>query len=242
MSTETTTGAVFEAPKHRKRGLLAMGLAVALAVTGMGATYASLTKTTVQEGHSVTGEATFGMEFLESSGIITADVSPGATAQDFVISARSRGNLTGQLAYSIDRPESFEFSDAMLDQTTVFVKMNESFGGFEVTLREFIDNAFVSTQLVRGGEDFTINLQFRPVTGDAAADWSPEDLGVFTQTFASSLTLSAVSNNTSDLVEYAKANGKLLWDYNASKQFYSIPASELTKASEEGIKDTVTAE
>ena len=111
-----------------------------------------------------------------------------------------------------------------------------------MTLREFLDNAIVSTQLVRGGENFTIDLLFRPATGDAAADWTAEDLGVFTQTFASSLTLSAVSNGTSDLVEYAKASGKLLWEYNDNKKFYSIPASELTKASEEGIKDTVTAE
>lgn len=238
-----STEAVYDAPKSKPRAILALGLVAILGLTGgVGATYASLTKTTVQEGHSVTGEATFGMEFLDSSGVITANVSPGATVQDFVISARSVGNLTGQLGYKIDKADTFEFSDAMLDQTMVVVKMNESYGGFQVTLREFLDNAIVSTQLVRGGEDFKIDLQFRPVTGDVAADWSAEDLGVFTQAFASSLTLSAVSNGTSDLVEYTKANGKLLWEYNENKKFYSIPAAELETASEKGISGTVTAD
>ncbi len=237
-----STEAVYDAPKSKPRAILALGLVAILGLTGgVGATYASLTKTTVQEGHSVTGEATFGMEFLDSSGVITANVSPGATVQDFVISARSRGNLTGQLGYSIDKADTFEFSDAMLDQTVVVVKMNESYGGFQVTLREFLDNAIVSTQLVRGGENFTINLQFRPVTGDAAAAWSAEDLGVFTQAFASSLTLSAVSNGTSDLVQYAEANGELLWEYSDTKKFYSIPAAELQAASENGINGSVTA-
>jgi hypothetical protein len=234
---------IYTPQKNRKR-LVATGVVASLAATAIvGGTFAGLTATAEQEGHSITGQATFGMEFLEGSGLINANVSPGESAQEFEITARNGGNLSGQLAFNVKDGASFEFSDAMLDQTMVSVWMNESYAyaNFDVTLREFLTNAFVSTQIVRGGEDYKIRIKVQPA-GDAS-NWTAEDLGEFTQSFASVLTLSAVgAEGTSDLGEYAVANGTFLGEYNENKKFYSIPVEEVLPASENGVTDTVVAE
>lgn len=215
----------------RKRGgvLIALPLVLVLGSMSIGATYASPSKTTVQDGNSVTSRSVIGMEFT-SDGRINADVSPGAPVQTFTLNARNVGNIRGQVAYTVNDPEKFEFSDGALDSTVVDIQMNEDYGSFQVTLREFINSAFVADQVLPETADWKMVVQFRPVS--TAANWTNADMGVFEAQFDSALTFTATdAQGSNEVLKYAEEHGKLEYEYNGAghKKFWSIPASKLAE-------------
>ena len=239
-SSPSAVVATYQPLQSRKRGVLAAGLAVALAVGGLGSTaLASLTVETLREGNQVTGEARAGMEFNDESGVIIKNISPGEVAEDFAVTATNVGNIAGHVAlYATDLDVS-ALSDGFLDSTLVTITLrghnNSSNGVATVTLREFAANAYVPTAVasntnfvIQPGENVNYTVRITPPT--TAENFTEDDLIIFDQPFTLGFTFSAVDNQAtpqSDLSRWAAENATVI----GGNSMYSIPQAELATAS-----------
>ncbi|MEQ6896265.1 hypothetical protein [Microbacterium sp. KR10-403] len=230
----------YNVPKNRKRVIVVGAMAAILSTALVGGTFAGLNASVEQEGHQIHGDAIFGLEFLEGSGLINANVSPNAEEQTFELRLKNGGNLPGTVAFKVIDGDKFEFSDAMLDETKVTIQFNESYGQIDTTLRDFLTTGYVGVgegYVITPGTEMNVVIKFTP-TKDAT-DWDSDDLGEFSNTFRTKFTLSASnSEGVSDLAAAAKANGTLVFDYRENKQVYAIPAADIETYAETGITGT----
>lgn len=230
--------------QNRKRSVLAAGLAVAIAVGGLGSTaLASLTVETLREGNSVTGEAKAGMAFTDESGVIIKNISPGESAEDFAVTATNIGNISGHAVFYAKNLDTANLSDGFLDNTYVTITLrgrNNDGAEAQVTLRDFAANGYLASNVsvngnfvITPGQNVNYTVRITPPTN--AENFTTDDLIVFSQEFTLGFTFSAVDNaGNSDLSRWAAANATVLGNA-AWGGMYSIPQSEIANASQNGV-------
>lgn len=245
VADEASVEAVYDTPQSRPRGILALGLAVAIAITGVsGLTYASLTVETVREGNQITGEAKAGLAFTDESGVIRKDISPGQPAETFNVSATNIGNISGHAALSAPNLEVADFTDGFLDNTrlTIAARGDDNRDvATTVTLRQFASNGFVPAHVYRYNSHLIVpdqnvyyTVTITPPT--SAENFTAADLKAFTEEFVLAFTFSAAdSSGNSDLYRGAEQLD------NRVGEFYLIPRADLANISANGVTETTVA-
>lgn len=217
---------MFNSTPNRRRRVLFGLVAACLSASVIGGSWAAVTAQVTQEGNSISYEATLDPQFVDGSGLINAELTPGTPNQKFVVTMTNNGTLAGQPTYWVHDVDLDKFSDAVLDETQVIVRRGvNDYGGY-ITLRTFLTSAFVSTNpntFIKNGQEFTLHFEFVPPSD--TSNWTQEDLGLFDQEFPSTLHLTLANNGTSDLATYAKANGVGVYG-----DVYAIPVGDVEAA------------
>ncbi|MDQ1130948.1 hypothetical protein [Microbacterium sp. SORGH_AS_0888] len=241
-AAEASVEAVYETPQSRPRGILALGLALAIAITGVGSlTYASLTVETVREGNAITGEAKAGLVFTDESGVIRKDISPDQAAEEFSVTATNVGNISGHAALSAPNLDVANFTDGFLDNTRFTISAlgdDNRWVATTVTLRQFATNGFVpahayrhNSHLIEPAENVEYRITVTPPT--SAENFTAADLRAFSQEFILAFTFSAAdSSGNSDLYRGAEQLN------NRVGEFYLIPLADLANISANGVSET----
>ncbi len=225
---------IYSTPKSRKRIVIVGATAAILSTALVGGGLASLTVETVREGSSLTAELRGGIEFDEGSGVIVKNVSPGQTAEEFIVTGTNVGNVPGHVMLSVDAFDTSKLSEGFLDNTKVQVVFDGiNYPGTQaITLRDFVTKGFGAPRVEPGA-----NVKYSVVITPAATaeGFTAEDLGNFNDaTFNLKFTFSGIGDDgASDLSEYIAVHGESIATVGGN--IFALPNADIKTASETGV-------
>lgn len=225
--------------KNRKKGV-AVALVGGLAATALiGGTFASVTTAyTIETDNEVTATVDMAFTKTANSEPIIKNITPGEAAETFTVEVQNTGSLQANYALMVANADELALPDVAKDNTPVTITSYyaSTSWSYTTTLRGFLENATVSgwsqngEKAIAPGEVRTFEITIGSVS--EAAVWTPADFGDFTLEFDTVLVGSHVVSGTSDLLDYAVANGTVVNNSGGGLQVYTIPAADAVSASQ----------